>query len=881
MQLIYCLYFKIFKLRGNMEKIHSIQKDQITSKNGLLFLAGSYSEYKIKKNLTSDDSDELYDIKIEKINDPNFKIKNYNSDQVRAIIFDDYAFRISSLIPLPVDDILSIGENNEVSFSKTDLTKNDYDLNDSPIEIVEFLNIKGGELVQNNSETYSFKLDPNFKSIPKFSYRIKNANGDYNITPAKVFIKLPFHPNETLFYKQWYLDYINVVPLWHKNENNYSGKNIEIAVLDEGFVTRHADIEFRNITSYSFEHNGEIIGHALNVASIIGAKKNDQDLIGIAYNAILDSFQVPLKVVMAMKLDFLKNYDIVNNSWGGYTFFEVDSEQIKLLSYIERKFKEAIDSGRNGLGTNIVVSAGNEFQQGGYSNLKNFGSNPYHIVVGGINKPQDILAIEYATPKFASAGSNILISAPASNMPVLTMKDINFYQNNISSLESINTNTQGTSFAAPIVSGIIALMLEANPKLSWLDVRNILSYTAKIHFEKESELKGWNYNQAKNINGIGLHFSNEFGFGVVNAEKAVKMAETWPISNANKKFVKASSAIAIAIAYENNIITPSNNVWQIDFIDNLNIEFIELKAKLNYNAINYLQIYLISPSGTMSTLLDKPGLNPFTSQVKVQYSSNHLDWSFGSSNFVDEKSAGTWKIIISTPHDNKDNGILNNISLLVYGCKLKDYQEQIIINNEFLQAFEIVEKKGESALKNENSQIAKINTEFSHMNAKILNLSALSKDTKIDLQNNQSYIGEIKINLPRTINIVILGDGDDSFYGDKSNVVYPGRGNDSICLGAGENKVIYHSLNQTIGHDKIYGFVSGRDKIIIKNKNFSEDLATKVISNIVINDKCENDYFTLKEQCPLFSNISIIEGENWSLTIIGNSEISKSDFVFE
>ena len=80
----------------------------------------------------------------------------------------------------------------------------------------------------------------------------------------------------------------------------------------------------------------------------------------------------------------------------------------------------------------------------------------------------------------------------------------------------------GTSFAAPLVSSAIALMLEVNPDLGYRDIQSILAITAK-----SSEAAGAISNGALNFNGSGLVFDREMGFGKLDAEAAVKLAMTW------------------------------------------------------------------------------------------------------------------------------------------------------------------------------------------------------------------------------------------------------------------------------------------------------------------------------------------------------------------
>ena len=67
----------------------------------------------------------------------------------------------------------------------------------------------------------------------------------------------------------------------------------------------------------------------------------------------------------------------------------------------------------------------------------------------------------------------------------------------------------GTSGSCAIATGIVALALEANPKLSWRDVQHITVRTAR----PRGNLKGFDWS----TNGAGREFSHAFGFGLMDA----------------------------------------------------------------------------------------------------------------------------------------------------------------------------------------------------------------------------------------------------------------------------------------------------------------------------------------------------------------------------
>ena len=77
-------------------------------------------------------------------------------------------------------------------------------------------------------------------------------------------------------------------------------------------------------------------------------------------------------------------------------------------------------------------------------------------------------------------------------------------------------NFGGTSSTTPLVSGMIALMLEANPNLTWRDVQHVLINSSDV---VDANSNGWF------TNGAEHDFSHDYGFGRINAEAAVALGQ--------------------------------------------------------------------------------------------------------------------------------------------------------------------------------------------------------------------------------------------------------------------------------------------------------------------------------------------------------------------
>ena len=83
----------------------------------------------------------------------------------------------------------------------------------------------------------------------------------------------------------------------------------------------------------------------------------------------------------------------------------------------------------------------------------------------------------------------------------------------------------GTSAAAPIVSGVAALVRAANADLTWRDVKLILAGSAR---KKDADTSGWEQGALEYGSTTERYwFNHEYGFGVVDAAAAVTLTDGW------------------------------------------------------------------------------------------------------------------------------------------------------------------------------------------------------------------------------------------------------------------------------------------------------------------------------------------------------------------
>lgn len=328
---------------------------------------------------------------------------------------------------------------------------------------------------------------------------------------------------------------------------------------------------------------------------------------------------------------------VSSNSW---------TNCIENATFYDDLLKQGSDTLRDGKGRIYVFASGNFRNENDYcpnasTNLQTMLNNPYSIVVSGITKEDKIYDL-------STKGANILVSAYGSNNDILsTSSTIYDY-----------ANFGGTSAAAPMVSGGIALLLEACPSLTYRDVQYILAKTAtKIDLSNNSWIK----------NGANLLYSTDYGFGKLNVYDAINMCKNnYKLLDLKKEFEKV---------YDFSVQIDEIQVLNMDVSESFKATWVGIYLDGKIDDIGKYQFILQSPKGTQIELIH--GNNAAkdldidtTKNVGFylgEYSKTEI-FRLSSVGFLDEDIEGNWKILIKGYDiDNQNNSLLKKVKLQIIG----------------------------------------------------------------------------------------------------------------------------------------------------------------------------------------------------------------------
>jgi subtilisin-like proprotein convertase family protein len=595
-------------------------------------------------------------------------------------------------------------------------------------------------------------------------------------------------PSDPFSRYQWHLYPgvgVNVFPVW----DSWDGSGVRVAVFDQGIDPTHADLDNNLLIELGRQASNMTLGgdpllasdnHGTPVAGVIAAEANGLGVIGVAPKASLVSIYSTLSYSslatdITNAFSYAKNFDILNNSWGfgnlstfgsnvAWAFY--DNFLSASFSAAGHSLRQLAESGRNGLGTIVVQSAGNSYGFGDDTNLHNFQNSRYIITVAATDYYGTVTG-------YSSPGASVLIAAPGGERNINNDSLSEIYTTDRVGSAGYHpgdyTFIQGTSFSGPIISGVVALMLEANPTLGYRDVQQIIAYSGRRIADGENS---WAYNGASNWNGGGLHFdsaTHNLGFGLIDALTAVRLAESWstgPLTSANDAEYSVSLTLQQAIPDGASLLQQSLNVTE--FIE---VERVEVTIDISHSWIGDLSIILTSPSGTNSWLLSRPGQSSSNPYGQNQ---DNISFTFNTVLSMGESSVGDWRLSIFDQALG-DVGTLNSWTLNLIGKPISD-RNVYVYTDEYKES--VTEQSFRATLV-DSGGVDEINA-AAVTSATILNLQDGSQ-SMIDGQLLSISVGSIVEN-------AVGGDGNDYIAGNAvTNILRGMRGNDSLNGGDGND----------------------------------------------------------------------------------------------
>jgi len=506
---------------------------------------------------------------------------------------------------------------------------------DSRRTIERVSNITGGAALligEAGAERVIFEQDLSSADPSMFQFHVIDPNGE----EGSGLVEVNALPSDPLFGSQWHHAQLNVIDVW----DDYTGEGVTVGFNDHGVEYTHPDLNDNYDTSIDFDYtsgdsnpfpsSGE--NHGTAVAGMVGAERdNGIGVVGIAYDATLASYRgLGFRVTPT---------DISNNSWGPsdpWAFFRL--VRSGFWSGEENAIVSSVTNGRGGLGQIITFSAGNSRSIDARPDYNNLSGHRHVITVGATTSSG-------ADASFSSRGASVLVTAPGQS--VLTTDRVG--GNGYSSSDYVSIS--GTSFSSPATAGVVALMLEANPDLGFRDVQEILAYSAVKNDPFDPD---WDWNNAGNWNGGGLHISLDNGMGLIDAEAAVRLSETWLDQSTITNEANSNNTSAGGSFSNNGTFTDTITVTNGVEIDN-----VEIYLSMSSTRLSDLRITITSPDGTVSEIMGRPGT-----------SSSTLSHYFTSRQFWGETGIGDWTITIRDEVNNGIGGTLNSWGVNLFGDTL-------------------------------------------------------------------------------------------------------------------------------------------------------------------------------------------------------------------
>ncbi|KAL5004064.1 hypothetical protein ScPMuIL_017520, partial [Solemya velum] len=435
---------------------------------------------------------------------------------------------------------------------------------------------------------------------------------------------------------------MNVQRAW---DLGYTGKDVVVTILDDGIEKDHPDLKNNYLKNgvkssfYVFHIDRfcmfHIDRHGTRCAGEVAAiADNGFCSVGVAFNAkiggvrMLDGDVTDSVEAQSLSLN-PQHIQIYSASWGP----DDDGRTVDGPATLARKaFYDGISKGRGGLGSIFVWASGNGGRDGDSCNCDGYTNTIYTLSISSATENGDI-------PWYSEACSSTLATTYSSGSggeKQIVTTDLR---------KSCTETHTGTSASAPLAAGLCSLALQANPMLTWRDLQHIVVMTAK---PDNLHALDWN------VNGVNRKVSHSFGYGLMDAGAMVELARNWTTVPPQHICEIRSSDTNRPIPVNGKITVPldtdgcEGTEYHVKYL-----EHVQARITLTASRRGEVQIFLISPMNTRSTLLAR--------RVRDISREGFNNWAFMTTHNWGEFAKGRWKLVI-------ENGASS-----FQGARLKDW----------------------------------------------------------------------------------------------------------------------------------------------------------------------------------------------------------------
>ena len=486
------------------------------------------------------------------------------------------------------------------------------------------------------------------KTSPENPVKIANVliqRPDVMVAEPNIVVETQPHyrPKDPQYPKQWHLNHTGGEELtlgshvfaelaWDITRGS---RSIVVAVTDDGMDLTHPDFQGMGKIVSPRDFKGKDFlplpedadeNHGTACAGVAVAEENGSSGVGIAPGCAL----MPIRTTGYLDDDSMEElFDwcvargaaVISCSWGpSAVYFPLSLRQNNAVT-------RAATMGRRGKGCIIVFAAGNAnrptdgvINESGWERNAIAGPTRW---LGGFTVHPDVITVSACTSlstkaAYSNWGAQVSVCAPSNNAPpgvglpelgyVATPPEVNVYLpgKGIVTTDRMGSDGYdpgdttpdsgpaafgGTSSACPLVAGVAALVLSANPRLTAREVRQILEQSADKIVDANPDPQLGFQKGTYEKNGR----SDWFGYGKVNAANAVKMAikRRMAVSFTPGRWLTAQSSNAQAIP-DND---PQGLTAAVQIAEAVLVQDISVTIDIDHGYLGDLEISIVAPSG--------------------------------------------------------------------------------------------------------------------------------------------------------------------------------------------------------------------------------------------------------------------------------------------